>query len=205
MQTPAFRSATANQTSANQLDDFACPMLNDYKHNDSAGRIVSTKSRHRMIMIWCRLPSMSKQWSPNIGTTTISNNIPPYVAPYFFLVQSSGMGKTKLLYEERNNYSANDFESKLLLISDMPPNAASNERVFDDPYIITRSEGIRPNSGASFSPAPEMDCYPRGNKYGLVSSPAVHQNCIQHSKNVPAIVMTSRSRSAAANTAVSFP
>ncbi|KAG7361916.1 hypothetical protein IV203_025582 [Nitzschia inconspicua] len=51
------------------------------------------------------------------------------------------MGKTKLLYEYRNNYRHKNFESKLLLVSDIQSDAPSNKRVFDDHFNITRSEG----------------------------------------------------------------
>ncbi|KAG7340835.1 hypothetical protein IV203_024378 [Nitzschia inconspicua] len=134
------------QPSDKELDDFARAILNDYEHNDSTGRAVTIEYQitNTELSHDCDLVSFAKHvetlateyW--NNGSN--SKKAPPYVAPYFCLIQSRGMGKTKLLYEYRNNYSTKDFESKLLLVSDMPPNAASNERVFDDHFIITRSE-----------------------------------------------------------------
>ena len=37
-----------------------------------------------------------------------------YMAPYFPLIQSSGMGKTKLLYEFRKNATSSDMDCKII-------------------------------------------------------------------------------------------
>ncbi|KAG7345899.1 hypothetical protein IV203_004966 [Nitzschia inconspicua] len=48
-----------------------------------------------------------------------SNKTPRYVAPYFCLVQSSGMGKTKLLYEYRKTYNDENVEAKVILVGNV--------------------------------------------------------------------------------------
>ncbi|KAG7345905.1 hypothetical protein IV203_004972 [Nitzschia inconspicua] len=48
-----------------------------------------------------------------------SNKNPRYVAPYFCLVQSSGMGKTKLLYEYRKTYNDENVEAKVILVGNV--------------------------------------------------------------------------------------
>ncbi|KAG7348726.1 hypothetical protein IV203_011323 [Nitzschia inconspicua] len=70
-----------------------------------------------------------------------SNESPPYVAPYFCLIQSSGMGKTKLLYEYRQQkkFLANNVESKLILVGNVHTDPM-NESIYDAKYAASTTE-----------------------------------------------------------------
>ncbi|KAG7339621.1 hypothetical protein IV203_025335 [Nitzschia inconspicua] len=129
------------------LDDCARAML---KHTDSTGRaatieyqITNTKLSHD-----CDLLSFAKHietLATEYWDASNSNETPPYVAPYFCLIQSSGMGKTKLLYEYRNNYSHENFESKLLLVSKVQTDPM-NEKVYDAKYEALLSKDAETKS-----------------------------------------------------------
>jgi hypothetical protein len=69
-----------------------------------------------------------------------------YMAPYFPLVQSSGMGKTKLLWELRESINKNqfdqfaDFDCKTILCGTGPPDP-NKRALFSDFLEANRSEG----------------------------------------------------------------
>ncbi|KAG7339412.1 hypothetical protein IV203_025411 [Nitzschia inconspicua] len=130
-----------------ELDGFARAIKDSFDNNDSTGRavtieyqITNTKLSHDYDLV-----SFAKHIETLATEYWNSNETPPYVAPYFCLIQSSGMGKTKLLYEYRNNYSTNDFESKVILVCDIRPDA-TDERVFDDHFVVTLLEGADASS-----------------------------------------------------------
>ena len=65
------------------------------------------------------------------NSTKQSDGIPRYVAPYFVLVQSSGMGKTKLLYEYRESCNSKhdqfqQFEAKMILCGNIRTSQGSS-------------------------------------------------------------------------------
>ncbi|KAG7339802.1 hypothetical protein IV203_025483 [Nitzschia inconspicua] len=139
------------QPSDKELDDFARAILNDYQQNDSTERIISvdyqitnTKLSHDydLVSFVKHVETLATEyWNDNITL----NETPPYVAPYFCLIQSSGMGKTKLLYEYRKNYSHKDFESKLLLVSKVQTDPM-NEKVYDAKYEALLSKDAKSKS-----------------------------------------------------------
>ncbi|KAG7372932.1 hypothetical protein IV203_033656 [Nitzschia inconspicua] len=121
-----------------ELDGFARAIKNSFEKNDSTARpvYVDYQITNTALSHDCDLVSFAQHietlaneyWSENHP-----NNTPPYVAPYFCLIQSSGMGKTKLLYEYRKAYSNKNFESKLILVGKVQTDPM-NESVYDAKY-----------------------------------------------------------------------
>ncbi|KAG7362579.1 type III restriction enzyme [Nitzschia inconspicua] len=140
------------QPSDKELDDFARAILNDYEQNDSTIRpvyvdykITDTELSHDydLVSFVKHVETLATEYWNNDSN---SKETPPYVAPYFCLIQSSGMGKTKLLYEYRKNYShKNFFESKLLLVSKVQTDPM-NEKVYDAKYEALLSKDAKTKS-----------------------------------------------------------
>ncbi|KAG7375070.1 hypothetical protein IV203_014165 [Nitzschia inconspicua] len=102
-------------------------------------RITNTKLSHD-----CDLLSFAKHietLATEYWNDSNSNETPPYVAPYFCFIQSSGMGKTKLLYEFRQhkNFVANNVESKLILVGNVHTDPMS-ESIYDATYSASTPE-----------------------------------------------------------------
>ncbi|KAG7339461.1 type III restriction enzyme [Nitzschia inconspicua] len=134
-----------------ELDGFARAIKDSFDNNDSTGRavtieyqITNTKLSHDydLVSFAKHIETLATDYWENDNKT---NETPPYVAPYFCFIQSSGMGKTKLLYEYRNNYSTNDFESKLLLVSKVQTDPM-NEKVYDAKYEAHLSKDAKSKS-----------------------------------------------------------
>ncbi|KAG7367724.1 hypothetical protein IV203_030395 [Nitzschia inconspicua] len=132
----------SNQSlSGKELDDFARAILNDYEKNDSTIRpvYVDYKITESDLSHDCDLLSFAKHvetLATEYWNNSNSNESPPYVAPYFCFIQSSGMGKTKLLYDYRNkqkNFLANNVESKLILVGNVHTDPMS-ESIYDAKY-----------------------------------------------------------------------
>ncbi|KAG7372781.1 hypothetical protein IV203_018924 [Nitzschia inconspicua] len=127
-----------------ELDGFARAILNDYEQNDSTIRpvYVDYKITESDLSHNCDLLSFAKHvetLATEYWNNSNSNESPPYVAPYFCFIQSSGMGKTKLLYEYRNkqkNFLANKAESKLILIGNVHTDPMS-ESIYDAKYAAS--------------------------------------------------------------------
>ncbi|KAG7339816.1 hypothetical protein IV203_025500 [Nitzschia inconspicua] len=79
------------------------------------------------------------------------NETPPYVAPYLCFIQSSGMGKTKLLYEYRNKqkkFLANKVELKLILVGNVHTDPM-NESIYDAKYAASTPENAESKRNTS--------------------------------------------------------
>ncbi|KAG7373908.1 hypothetical protein IV203_013003 [Nitzschia inconspicua] len=127
--------ASGNRSlSDKELDDLARAILNDFEHNDSTIRSVDVDYQitDTALSHDCDLVSFAKhieKLANEYWKDGNSNDPPQYIAPYFCLIQSSGMGKTKLLYEYRKAYSNKNFESKLILgLMELPMNWSRNAK-----------------------------------------------------------------------------
>ncbi|KAG7339350.1 hypothetical protein IV203_025579 [Nitzschia inconspicua] len=141
-------SSGRRSLSDKELDDFARAIKNSFhNNNDSTGRavtieyqITNTELSHN-----CDLLSFAKHvetLATEYWNNSNSNESPPYVAPYFCFIQSSGMGKTKLLYEYRNkqkNFLANNVESKLILVGNVHTDPMG-ESIYDAKYAALTPE-----------------------------------------------------------------
>ncbi|KAG7355319.1 hypothetical protein IV203_004675 [Nitzschia inconspicua] len=141
-------SSGRRSLSDKELDDFARAIKNSFhNNNDSTIRpvYVDYKITESDLSHDCDLLSFAKHvetLATEYWNNSKSNESPPFVAPYFCFIQSSGMGKTKLLYEYRNkqkNFLANNVESKLILVGNVHTDPMG-ESIYDAKYAASTPE-----------------------------------------------------------------
>ncbi|KAG7365552.1 DUF2075 domain containing protein [Nitzschia inconspicua] len=122
-----FSAACRNQKmSDKELDDFTRAIMDECGSSYYANRrqkvyidyhITDTELTHDcdLVSFANHVETLATEYWNDVD----SNKTPRYVAPYLCLVQSSGMGKTKLLYEYRKTYSDENVEAKVILVGNV--------------------------------------------------------------------------------------